>query len=132
MRLLLDTHIAYWLAVERQALTGHELAVLTSIDNQLAVSAVAIWELRLKWHSFYRSGTRKGPGDPSHILGALRRLHIEILALDAETAATPLLVPLDHRDPFDELLLVQAQQIGARLLTRDQALLRHPLSYQPA
>ncbi|WP_373488241.1 type II toxin-antitoxin system VapC family toxin [Blastomonas sp.] len=130
MRLLLDTHIAYWLAVERQSLTGRELAVLTSAENELTVSAVAIWELRLKWHSFYRSGQRKGPGDPTPVLGALRRMHVNILPLDPETAATPLLPPIAHKDPFDELLLVQAQQMGARLFTRDRALFPHPLTYQ--
>lgn len=130
MKLLLDTHIAYWLAVERQALTGHEMAALTSIDHELAVSSVSVWELRLKWYSFHRSGARKGPGDPIPVLGALRRIGIEILPLDAETAATPLLVPLSHKDPFDELLLVQAQQGGARLFTRDRLLLTHPLAYQ--
>ncbi len=130
MKLLLDTHIAYWLAVERQALTGHEMAILTSVDHQLLISAVAIWELRLKWHSFYRSGVRKGPGDPTPVLGALRRIGLDILPLDPETAATPLLVPLAHKDPFDELLLVQAQQSGSRLFTRDRLLLAHPLAYQ--
>lgn len=130
MKLLLDTHMAYWLAVERQALTGHEMTVLTSIDHELTASAVSIWELRLKWHSFHRSGARKGPGDPTPVLGALRRIGISILPLDGETAATPLIVPLTHKDPFDELLLVQAQQSGARLLTRDRLLLAHPLAYQ--
>lgn len=131
MKLLLDTHIAYWLAVERDALTGHELATLVSADQTLIVSAVSIWELRLKWHSFHRSGARKGPGDPSPVLGALTRMGVSIIPLDAQTAAAPLLVPIDHKDPFDELLLVQAQQEGARLLTRDRALLTHPLAYQP-
>lgn len=130
MRLLLDTHIAYWLAVERPALSDHELATLTEADNEILVSAVAIWELRLKWNSFHVSGTRKGPGNPTPVLGALKRMGLDILPLDAETAATPLIVPLAHKDPFDELLLVQAQQAGARLLTRDRALLEHPLAYQ--
>lgn len=131
MKLLLDTHIAYWLAVERDALTGHEMATLVSADQTLIVSAVSIWELRLKWHSFHRSGARKGPGDPAPVLGALIRMGVSIIPLDAQTAAAPLLVPIDHKDPFDELLLVQAQQEGARLLTRDRALLTHPLAYQP-
>ena len=130
MKLLLDTHIADWLAVERQALTGREMATLTSVDHQPLVSAVSIWELRLKWHSFYRSGRRKGPGDPRPVLGALHRMGLPVLPLDPETAATPLLVPLPHKDPFDELLLVQAQQSGARLFTRDRLLLAHPLAYQ--
>lgn len=131
MRLLLDTHIAYWLAVERPALTGHELAALTAIENEVLVSAIAIWELRLKWNSFHASGERKGPGDPTPVLGALQRMGLEIQPLDAQTAAKPLLVPIAHKDPFDELLLVQTQQSGARLLTRDRTLLSHPLAYQP-
>lgn len=56
---------------------------------------------------------------------------LEILPLDAETAATPLIIPIAHKDPFDEMLLVQAQQSGARLLTRDRPLLEHPLAFQP-
>jgi PIN domain nuclease of toxin-antitoxin system len=131
LRLLLDTHIAYWLAVERPALTGHELTALTAVENEILVSAVAIWELRLKWNSFHVSGARKGPGDPTPVLGALNRMGLEAMSLDAQTAATPLLVPITHKDPFDELLLIQAQQSGARLLTRDRSLLGHPLAYQP-
>ena len=106
------------------------MAILTAVDHQLLISAVAIWELRLNWHSFYRSGVRKGPADPTPVLGALRRIGLDILPLDPETAATPLLVPLAHKDPFDELLLVQAQQSGSRLFTRDRLLLAHPLAYQ--
>ena len=43
-------------------------------------------------------------------------------------AATALDPPLDHKDPFDELLLVQAQEEGLRLLTADRLLARHPLA----
>ena len=44
-----------------------------------------------------------------------------------EAKARPLETPLPHRDPFDELLLVQAQEEGLRLLTHDRLLLGHPL-----
>ena len=37
-------------------------------------------------------------------------------------------VPLRHRDPFDELLLVQAQEEGLQLLTADRLLADHPLT----
>ena len=42
---------------------------------------------------------------------------MEIIALDTDPAAAPLIISIAHKDPFDELLLVQAQQSGARLLT---------------
>ncbi|MYJ73028.1 MAG: type II toxin-antitoxin system VapC family toxin, partial [Rhodospirillaceae bacterium] len=40
----------------------------------------------------------------------------------------PLETPLGHRDPFDELLLVTAQEEGLRLLTIDRQLVGHPLA----
>ena len=46
-------------------------------------------------------------------------------------AARPLETPLPHRDPFDELLLVQAQEEGLKLLTRDRLLTGHPLAVSP-
>lgn len=91
---------------------------------------MSIWEIRVKWNSIRASGERKGLIDPIAAASYLQSIDVEILSLDAETAATPLIVPLPHKDPFDELLLVQAQQAGARLLTRDRALLAHPLAYQ--
>jgi PIN domain nuclease of toxin-antitoxin system len=52
----------------------------------------------------------------------------ELLPLTARHASAALASPLGHRDPFDELLLVQAQEEGMRLLTRDAKLARHPLA----
>ncbi len=43
-------------------------------------------------------------------------------------AARTLETPLDHKDPFDELLLVQAQEENLKLLTADRQLLDHPLA----
>ncbi len=37
-------------------------------------------------------------------------------------------IPLDHKDPFDELLLVQAQEEDLKLLTADKMLVGHPLA----
>ena len=52
----------------------------------------------------------------------------EFLSLTARHAAAELVHPLKHKDPFDELLLVQAQEEGLRLLTRDSKLGYHPCS----
>lgn len=48
--------------------------------------------------------------------------------MTAQHAAAELIPPLTHKDPFDELLLVQAQEEGMRLLTRDAKLMGHPLA----
>jgi PIN domain nuclease of toxin-antitoxin system len=53
---------------------------------------------------------------------------IDFLALSAAHTATPLREAIPHRDPFDEILLVQAQMEGLSLLTRDAKLLGHSLT----
>jgi len=130
LNILLDTHFIIWMATDPSQLLPHEREVLDSEDNQIIVSPVSIREIRLKWASSYASGTRKGVLDPIDALAYVRSAELSMLLLDLETAAAPLLVPLAHKDPFDELLLVQAQQSGSQLFTRDRLLLAHPLAYQ--
>ena len=96
-------------------------------DGPLVLSAVAVWELRLKWHRFHISGERKGPLAPAAIVAFAAQIGWDFLPLSARHAAAELAPPLSHKDPFDELLLVQAQEEGMRLLTRDAKLAGHPL-----
>lgn len=128
MRLLLDTHVAVWLARADEQLNTAERQLLLDPATQIAFSAVSIWELRLKWNGFYGSGDRKGRARPDDALAVLRRAGYRELPLTAEHAAAELAVPLAHKDPFDELLLVQAQEEGCKLLTRDARLAGHPLA----
>lgn len=128
MRLLLDTHIAVRTALDPNALTEAERKRMAGADTQLVLSAVAIWELRLKWHSFHISGARKGPINPAAVVAFAEAIAWELLPLTARHAAAELAQPLGHKDPFDELLLVQAQKEGLRLLTRDAKLVGHPFS----
>ncbi len=128
MRLLLDTHIAVWAALDPDALTDAERKWIAGADTQIVLSAVAIWELRLKWHSFHISGARKGPINPAAVVAFAEAIAWELLPLTARHATAGLAQPLGHKDPFDELLLVQAQEEGMRLLTRDAKLVSHPFS----
>jgi len=62
------------------------------------------------------------------VLGVFEGQNMEFLHLSVNHAASTLRIPLDHRDPFDELLLVRAQEEGLRLLTANRMLARHPLA----
>ena len=126
MRLLLDTHIVVWTALDPKALSEIERKWMADADGPLVLSAVAVWELRLKWHSFHITGGRKGPVDPASVVAFAAAMDWEFLPLTARHAAAILARPLEHKDPFDELLLVQAQEEGMRLLTRDAKLDDHP------
>jgi len=126
VKLLLDTHILAWLATDVPLLPG-ERALLAEVDD-LAVSVVSLWELRVKWNRFHASGERKGPLDPQVALVSAGRMPARVLPLTPTIAVAPLDPPLDHSDPFDELLLVHAQVTGRRLLTRDRKLGDHPIA----
>ena len=95
---------------------------------RFVLSAVAVWELRLKWHSFHVSGGRKGPVDTAAVVAFAAAIDWELLPLTARHAAAELTQPLGHKDPFDESLLVQAREEGMRLLTRDAKLIGHPFA----
>ncbi len=129
MRLLLDTHIAIWAALDPDALTRTEREEMAAADAPLVLSAVVVWELRLKWHSLHISGEPKGGLDPACIIAFAAAMGWELLPLTAGHAAAKLTQPLPHKDPFDELLLVQAQEEGMRMLTRDAKLVGHPLAF---
>ncbi len=127
MRLLLDSHIAIWFATFPVRISAGERERMATA-SEVVISVVAIWEARLKWQSLHASGERKGAIDPAALLTFAENLGWPLLAVSAQHAATELETPIAHRDPFDELLLVQAQVEGLRLLTRDRALRDHPLA----
>jgi PIN domain nuclease of toxin-antitoxin system len=128
LRILLDTHFAVWLAIEEDRLSAREVEFLADPGTTALFSAISIWELRLKWNRFHQSGDRKGPASPETIHAVLLDSAFEELPLYPRNAAAELAHPMAHRDPFDEMLLVQAQENGLRLFTRDARLLEHPLA----
>ena len=128
MRILLDTYYLYGLMAARGQFSGAERRFFDEHEAQLHVSAVSIWEMRLKYHARHASGERKSPFDPNAVVVALQRQEAAFLPLTTGHAARELDTPLDHRDPFDELLLVQAQEEGLKLLTTDRWIIGHPLA----
>ena len=92
------------------------------------MSAVSIWEMRLKYHVRHTSGERKSPFDPNEVVVALEKQKAVFLSLTTSHAARQLDTPLSHKDPFDELLLIQAQEEGLKLLTTDRWIIGHPLA----
>lgn len=126
MKLLLDTHVLVLLANEPGRMDTAMQAAVFNAAIPLTVSAVSIWEIRIKSQLRHASGDPKLPLDPETALRLAEALGCRILPISALHASTRLQVPLPHRDPFDDLLLVQAQVEDLYLLTRDQLLAGHP------
>ncbi len=128
MRVLLDTSYLFDLMERPGTLLDSERRVLAARGTEFYVSAVSIWEMRLKHHARHRSGERKSRFSPEDVVATLEDQDLTFLPMTMRHAASELAMPLDHKDPFDELLLVQAQEEGLRLLTVDRHLIGHPLA----
>ena len=128
MRVLLDTSFLYDFMDRPGKLLEAERRFLAGDEAELYVSAVSIWEMRLKFNARHPSGDRKSPFDPGDVIATLQSQDVTFLPMTMAHAATALDPPLGHKDPFDELLLVQAQEEGLRLLTADRRLAQHPLA----
>ena len=82
----------------------------------------------MKFQSRDSSGTRKSFFDPNVVIKMLEDQDVIFLPMTPSHAARSLETPIAHKDPFDEILLVQAQEEGLKLLTIDRHLIGHPLA----
>lgn len=108
-----------------------EKLILSNPNVTVFVSAVSIWEMRIKFAARHPSGTRKSAHDPAAVISVLEEQTVTFLPVTVAHAAATLEAPLSHKDPFDEMLLLQAQEEGLRLLTLDRQLTSHPLAIAP-
>ena len=131
MRVLLDTSYLYDLMESLGLFTDAERRLLDDHAARIYVSAVSIWEMRLKFQARHGSGVRKSRFDPEDVVAALEQQDVTFLPMTMVHAVKRLDLAIPHRDPFDELLLVQAQAEGLRLLTVDRRLVGHPLAITP-
>jgi PIN domain nuclease of toxin-antitoxin system len=123
---LLDTHAFLW-AVAEPARLSHEAAdVIQNPGNRIHVSPVSFWEISLK----YSLGKLKLMGKrPDDLPKALPILGFEVLSLTPEIAASFHRLPhLEHKDPFDRMLVWQAIQSQLTLVSADRQLRQYARS----
>ena len=128
MNIVFDTSYVYELVAHPGKFDELEQRILAAPRITFWVSAASLWEMRLKYQSFTRSGQRKNPYSPAKVLAVLGSLKISLLSISPAHASHLLVPPLRHKDPFDDLLLIHAELENARLLTKDKQLTDHPVA----
>lgn len=117
MRLLLDTHAWLWLQTSRTKLDQRILARLRDPGTELLLSAVSSWEIAIK----FAQGKLPLPAAPAeYVPDRMRRSGTKALAVTHGHALHVAQLPAHHRDPFDRLLIAQAQLDGLTILTADK------------
>ncbi len=116
MRILLDTHVWLWLQVSPGRLDSEALRLVRDSRNSLLLSAASSWEIAVK----YALGKLPLPVEPSeYVPERMRRSGVDGIAVDHAHALHVATLPPHHRDPFDRLLIAQAQLDGLTILTSD-------------
>ena len=116
MRLLLDTHILLWAALEPARLRPHLRTLLEDADNTLLVSAVSAYEIATKHRLGKLPGAAQLLQQYAFVLGELGACELPITAAHALKAGS---WAVPHRDPFDRLLAAQARVERVPLVSVD-------------
>ena len=117
-RLLLDTHVVLWALAVPAKLTRPARVALEEAENEVFVSVVSGWEIAIK----RALGKLEAPDD---LEAAIRMQGFEPLLMTFHHAAQAGSLPPHHRDPFDRMLVAQAQAEGLVLVTRDTDIPRY-------
>jgi PIN domain nuclease of toxin-antitoxin system len=116
MKLLLDTHTFIWWDSSPAKLSQRALTLCTDPTNEIVLSVASIWEMQIKLQlgKLTLNMPLREILDNQQRLNSLQILPITInhvLALDS--------LPTHHKDPFDRLLIAQANVEDAWLISRD-------------
>ena len=100
MRILLDTYYLYELMTAPHQFGETERRFFDEHEAQLHVSAVSIWEMRLKYYTRRASGERKSSFAPSDVVAALEGLGVIFLTVTERHAARELESSIPQKEFF--------------------------------
>jgi PIN domain nuclease of toxin-antitoxin system len=122
---LLDTHALLWALVEPARLSATATDAIEAHDSDVYVSLVSPWEMAVA-----KARGRMDP--PDDLQEQLDQRRFTLLPITLQHIRMVESLPHHHRDPFDRMLVVQAQVEGLTIITVDRLLRRYPVSLMSA
>lgn len=111
-RLLLDTNTLLWWLSDSPSLGASAREAIIEPRNEVYVSAASTWEISIK----RAIGKLKAPDDMDSIVEEEGMLKLPITLFHGDQAGS---LPDIHKDPFDRMLIAQAQAEGLVIITAD-------------
>jgi len=116
VRVLPDTHILLWMIGESRSLSDLAMHILAAESNELFFSSISIAEVAIK----HQKNAALMPLLPDDVRLVAEECGIRELAFDSKHAVALGALPQLHRDPFDRMLIAQAQTERMKLLSHDR------------
>ena len=124
MKLLLDTHTFIWWDSEPTKLSQKTLELCQDQANTLLLSVASIWEMQIK----LQLGKLKLNLPLAQVIESQQQTnHIEIIPITLTDVLALENLPTHHKDPFDRLLIAQANVADAVLISRDPIFAQYPV-----
>lgn len=122
MRVLIDTHAFIWWNTEDERLSDRARRVMEDEASEIFVSVGSIWEVATK----VAKGRLEIPGDlETYVDERLAANRWVPLSIDRRHVIRAAALPVIHRDPFDRILIAQAQLDDMPIVTTDAAITRY-------
>lgn len=122
MRALLDTHVFLWWITNNPQLPQDVRSIIADGNNELFFSAASCWEIAIKAHL----GKIILPQKPDiFISDQLATNSIQTLPIQASHALHVFNLPYRHRDPFDRMIVAQAQMEKLPIITSDALIAKY-------
>jgi PIN domain nuclease of toxin-antitoxin system len=124
MKLLLDTHTFIWWDSDPLKLTPQVLNMCQDPENLLLLSVASVWEMQIK----LQFGRLKLTLPLAELVAGQQQTNkIVILNVKLEHILALGKLPPHHKDPFDRLLIAQADIEEAVLISKDQIFKEYPV-----
>ena len=127
MKLLLDTHAFLWLVDGNPQLSATAQTALGDPANVLFLSVASVWELSIKTSRTHPQLRLNDPLDP-YIAKWTTAYQVQVLPIDLPHALHVAGLPHHHTDPFDRLLIAQAEVEAMTLVSADRKFASYPIS----
>ena len=111
---MLDTHALLWWLSGVESLGLVARGSIAEVENEVFVSAASLWEISIK----RQLGKLKAPEDMEDVVSKSGFYALPFALFHAQQAGG---LPIHHRDPFDRMLIAQAQAEGLSTVTVDRA-----------
>ena len=116
MPILLDTHIFLHMLGAPERISAPQLSLLEDSQSDLFFSLASIWEITIK----HTLGKLKLPAVPAAIFPAqLQHYGIELIPITLPHILQVCHLPHHHHDPFDRLIIAQAQLLNMPIMSSD-------------
>ncbi len=117
MKLILDTSALLWVLLTPANLSATAARLLSDPANLLFVSVASLWEITIK----VGIGKLAIPNsDIEEVIANLAAFRIRVLPIRSEDLKALQALPPHHKDPFDRIIVAQAQVEGIPIVTTDQ------------